>query len=267
MKKVKEYISKITNFIAKYSAAIILFLWILAFVIPLIFKPRTPDRFKKDQLDYYEISFLAASALFTGIAFAVTFSSLIDQKKNLREQTDILRQQVVVDVFSKTSKNLKEKQFLKSRRYIGSKEYNDDINLFCSIIQKDNINIEDIKTCLKELKNNVDKQTKKRLSNSYYSIISFCSRMEYIGFLHEQISSPILLSYYGRTIITTYRILKPIIEIERENNRREYLFFHFSLLYYSALKEEARYLAEKARKIKMFDDMQEEDIYSPYCKK
>ena len=261
MKINNEHIAKTTKFVANYSTVIILLAWIMAFVIPLVFQPRTPDRLKRDKLDYYEISFLAASALFTGIAFAVTFSSLIDQKKNLREQTRSLKLQVVVDIFHKTSISLKEKKFQKIKRYIGSSDYYDDLRLFKSIIKNEYINLENLSVCVKSLNDEVDQKTKERLRTCYDNIISFCSQMEYMGFLQEQTSEFVLVEYYGRTIKTTYQVLKPMVEIKRDNNEIDYLYFHFSNLYYSTIREESRYLAEKERKIKMFVDETETDFY------
>ena len=242
-----KVITKLKGFFEAHSMGVVmLFLWISAFLIPLAFSPKNPDRDKKDKLDYYDISFLSIGALFTGIAFAATYSSLIHQKKSLKDQMNLLNKQIDMNVFSLTVKELSDESYTECKKYINSVDYYDDIRVVRKITKKDTISLRDFKDILS---NDIDKETKKRLRKSYDMIVSFCSKMEYIGFLFKNISTSILINYYGRTILTTYDALKILIETQNDGGKTDYTFYHFSYLYYYAKENEEKYYEERENEI------------------
>lgn len=242
-----KVITKLKGFFEAHSMGVVmLFLWISAFLIPLAFSPKNPDRDKKDKLDYYDISFLSIGALFTGIAFAATYSSLIHQKKSLKDQMNLLNKQIDMNVFSLTVKELSDESYTECKKYINSAAYYDDIRVVKKITKKDSISLRDFKDLLL---GDIDEETKKRLHKSYVTIVSFCSKMEYIGFLFKNISTSILINYYGRTILTTYDALKILIETQNDGGKTDYTFYHFSYLYYYAKENEEKYYEERENEI------------------
>lgn len=159
--------------------------WCLAFVIPLLFKPGDIDKNEKDILNFYEVSFLSASALFTGIAFAVTYLSLKDQKENLNKQIGLLEKQVKMDVFSDVSEELGAEEFKGYRKYINSSNFDKDIERIKKQTQKEQISLQDFKNvCYNDNKEDIDEEEIIHLRKSYNMIIRFCNKMEYLGFIY-----------------------------------------------------------------------------------
>ena len=97
---------------------VIVFIWALFLLIPFRIKhSHTNDEI----VNYMTVSFTAATALFTGIAFAVTYISLYQQSKNLNRQIDY-------NVFSDTIRLIMDSnKFLQCRQYIFSKDYYRDM--------------------------------------------------------------------------------------------------------------------------------------------
>lgn len=252
MLQMKNLIKKIKSIVSNHTLGVIFGLWLFAFVFPLVFTPKNPDKDKKDKLDYYGISLLAASALFTGIAFSVTYASLEHQKKSLQEQTELLKEQVIVNLFTTTSKTLEHSKFLEGKRYISSSNFYEDVKKVKYLSGKEDVSLHDFKICLMNRDNSIDSETIKRLSNSYNLILHFCQKMEYMGYLHENMSLSILINYYGRTIKTTYKALQPLIEVVTETGENDTLFIHYSALYYAVLKAEPQYLINRKKMIQSF---------------
>ena len=73
-----------------------------------------------------------------------------------------------------------------------------------------------------------------------------------MGYLHENMSMSILINYYGRTIKTTYEVLQPLIEIVTNAGEKDFLFVHFSALYYATIKLEPQYLQDRENMIQSF---------------
>lgn len=223
--------------------------WCLAFVIPLLFKPGDINRDEKDTLNFYEVSFLSASALFTGIAFAITYLSLKDQKENLNKQIGLLEKQIKMDVFSDVSEELGADDFKECRKYINSFNFDNDIERIKQLTQKAEISLQDLKdTCYNDNMEGMDEEEKLHLRKTYNMIIRFCSKMEYLGFIYYYSSTNIIVDYYGRTILNMYRRLRPLIEIKKDE-KIEYLYFYFAYLYNYAEKRKDSYYKERENEI------------------
>ena len=67
---------------------LIIFLWVIFGIIPFL-NPEVPCKTTR----LLGVSFSAATALFTGIAFAVAFRSLFEQQKGLEEQQASFKKQ------------------------------------------------------------------------------------------------------------------------------------------------------------------------------
>ena len=201
-----------------------------------------PFKIKHSHTDYEIVkymtaSFTAATALFTGIAFAVTYISLYQQSKSLNRQIDY-------NVFSDTIRLIMDSdKFFQCRQYIYSKNYYRDIEELKRVItdyngsigQHDVINtnapnLKNFRTIIRnidEIQPLVDKDIKKKLCKSYEKIIFFCGRMEYLGFMYENnMAVSLILDYYAGTIKESYCILKSLIE-EKGNG----FYIHYTHLF------------------------------------
>ena len=89
----------------------------------------------------------------------------------------------------------------------------------------------------------IDKETKERLRKAYEKITYFCSRMEYLGFIfNEKGAETLIMEYYGRTILESYRNLHDIIENSRNQDKMKRLYLYYSKLYESAENKEKEIL-------------------------
>ena len=247
-----KMITKLIDFVKANPFKTMFIGWILAFVVPLLFKPGVINKKEKDTLNYYEVSFLSASALFTGIAFAVTYSSLTHQKESINTQIDLLEEQIKMDVFSDVSEDLRSEKFLKCRKYLNSKSYYDDIERIKQLTKKEDISLQDFKDiCYEDGFGGIDENEKTYMRNSYNMILRFCSRMEYLGFIYYNTSTNIIVDYYGRTILNLYKRLKPLIETKKDD-KTEYLYFYFAYLFNYAKQREESYYKERENEISKF---------------
>ena len=241
-------ITKLKHFIRTYSLGVILFFWVLAFVVPLLFNPNNPDKKIKDKLDYYDVSFLSIGALFTGIAFAATFSSLEHQKDSLKKQIDLSNKQIDLDLFSETIRLvMDDDKFITSRKYIYSPDFYRDIEEVGRIVSKgkESLELGDFRRIIhsNDSQITIDKETKERLRKAYEKITYFCSRMEYLGLIfNEKGAENLIMEYYGRTILESYRNLHDIIENSRNQDKMKRLYLYYSKLYASAENKEKEIL-------------------------
>lgn len=227
--------------------------WLLAFIVPLLFKPGNIDKNKKDTLNYYEISFLSVSALFTGIAFAITYSSLNNQKESLNKQINLLEKQIKVDGFVKAVDELRDETFRDCRRYIISSIYEQDIATIKHITNKTEISLQDFKDVCYKDDIIINHSTKEHLLKSYQMILRFCSKMEYLGYIYIVLYTQpgIIVDYYGRTILNTYGRLKPLIEANN-GEITEHLYYYFAFLFAYAGQREEGYYKERENIINSF---------------
>lgn len=242
---------KLKDFIKAKPFLFVLGGWCLAFVIPLLFKPGDINRNEKDTLNFYEISFLSASALFTGIAFAVTYLSLKDQKENLNKQIGLLEKQIKMDVFSDVSEELRSEAFQSCRKYIYSTTFYDDMERIKELTKKDEISLQDFKDTCDNNNDGIDEDERQHFRDSYGMIIRYCGNMEYLGFIYYNSSTDIIVDYYGRTILNLYKRLKPLIET-KDGEKTKYLYYYFAYLYNFAIRREKGYYEERDKVIKDF---------------
>ena len=101
------------------GVVVILGIWSSFWIIPYYFDH---VHRQNDIINYWDISFAAATALFTGIAFTVAYISLYQQNKGLKHQVDL-------DVFSETVHLiLASERFFKSKSYLYSESYYYDMS-------------------------------------------------------------------------------------------------------------------------------------------
>ena len=226
----------------------LVFLWVVFLLAPFMFSHTHRE---KEIVTFLDVSFTAATALFTGIAFTIAYISLYQQNQNLNRQINL-------SVFSNTIRLIMDSdKFLQSRQYIYSKDYYRDIEDLKRLIKNyndsvghndlicvDEFGLKDIRKIIRnmdEIQPIVDKETKERLCISYEKIIYFCGRMEYLGFMCEKKEAVSLITdYYARTIVESYNILKPLIEKKGKEEIRIDIYSNYSRLYYSAKEKEER---------------------------
>lgn len=226
----------------------LVFLWIVFLFVPFIFSHTHEE---KEIVTFLNVSFTAATALFTGIAFTIAYISLYQQNQNLNRQINL-------SVFSNTIRLIMDSdKFLQSRQYIYSKDYYRDIEELKRIIKNyndsighddlisvDEFGLKDFRKIIRnidEIQPLVDKETKERLCISYEKIIYFCGRMEYLGFMCEKKAAVSLITdYYARTIMESYSILKPLIEKKGEEKNRVEIYSNYSRLFYRAKEKEEK---------------------------
>lgn len=97
-----------------------------------------------------------------------------------------------------------------------------------------------INDCIKDgliISEEEKKVTKEWLRKSYKKIEYFCERMEYLGILSEDKSvRPLILDYYGQTIIKSYERLYHLIIKTRKDRNAEDLYAHYTQLYNYAIE-------------------------------
>ena len=204
----------------------------------------------KTILNGIDDAYVMAGALFTGLAFAVTYASLLTQNEALQEQ-------LTMETLSNTiGLILNSDRFRESRKYVMSLTFCNHVKMLEKLKKEDPIFIED----WKKLDTNGEENTANCYEN-YEKLIFFCSRMEYLGIIlkNKGIDNTIL-DYFGNTIIVSYNRLKPFIE----NSRKiwgETTYFHYTYLYYLAKQREPKLIQEcnglldrMAKNEKLFED-------------
>ena len=191
--------------------------WLLFLIIP-IFQLIT----NQVRLDSINSIYVMVGALFTGLAFAVTYISLLVQNKSLKEQ-------LAMDTLSNTMDLiLDSNRFRESRKYVMSKTFYSHIDILKKMKDDDPIYIED----WKKLDNTSSNQNPAANTyEDYEKLIFFCGRMEYLGIvLKNKGIDYTILDYFGNTIIESYKRLEPYIENSRKRYGENY-YFHYTYLY------------------------------------
>ena len=96
--------------------------------------------YAKTYVDYLNVFYVAASALFTGLAFAITFCSLYTQQKELKEQKEQLQkenlylsQQISLGVFTNAFRHiLDNEKFREAKKYLYSNSFDRDVDFLVS---------------------------------------------------------------------------------------------------------------------------------------
>lgn len=199
-------------------------IWLLFLLIPLI-HIMTANEILKGINDVY----VMAGALFTGLAFAATYASLLIQNKALKEQLAMDNLSSVINLI------LASDRFRESRKYVLSKTFCHHVDILKKMKDDDPIYIEDWKKLEME---EMDKES----SNSYEDyekIIYFCGRMEYLGVvLKNKGIDYTVLDYFGNTILESYKRLGTYIENSRARFGETY-YYHYTYLNYLATKRES----------------------------
>lgn len=230
-------------FSTKKAIIIVCVIWLLFMLIP-IFRLITG----KEILSGINDAYVMVGALFTGLAFAVTYGSLLLQNNALKEQ-------LAMDNLSNTiNLILDSDRFRECRKYVLSKTFCNQVELLKKMKTEDPIFIED----WKKLDNGEKAEnTTGEYVNSYKSyekLIFFCGRMEYMGIvLKNKGVDYTVLDYFGNTIIESYARLEPYITNSRIRFGETY-YFHYTYLYNLAkqrepiLKQECKDFLDKIAK-------------------
>ncbi len=190
------------------------------------------------------MSYVAAGALFTALAFCVTFLTLKSQQKSLLEQREDILTKTTLEVFTSTFKEiLNEERFLKSKEYIFSPDFFKHLANLKKIKKDLPVTIEHFKNVVKSQSGKNSKQTQN--SRVYEKITYFCSKMEYLGVIvkNEYVDETII-DYFGKTIVESYKRLGGLIENHREATGDCSYYIYYTRLYDTAKKREKDFIAE-----------------------
>lgn len=137
----KTKIPKALSFFEKHSLVILLVLWLLfgcLAVMGMLFSlSKYTDANKTDPksiLDYLNVSYVAAGALFTGFAFVITYLSLKQQSTELKNQNERLEKQISIDVFSDAfGRVLDVDKFREAKKFIYSNQFREAVDELVSL--------------------------------------------------------------------------------------------------------------------------------------
>ncbi|MBR1991166.1 MAG: hypothetical protein IJ986_02705 [Bacteroidales bacterium] len=209
------------------AMVVVFMLWLLFLLIP-----GSQLIAGKVVCDSVNAAYVMAGALFTGLAFAATYISLLMQNKRLKEQLEM-------DTLSNSiSLILNSDRFRESRKYVLSKTFIKHIEILKRMKGDAPICIEDWKDLDNEGNDSSSRDKDTNSYGNYEKLIFFCSRMEYMGIiLKNKGIDNTFLDYFGNTIILSYQRLEPYIK-----NSREQIgitsYFHYTYLYYLAKQRE-----------------------------
>ena len=237
--------------------AIIIIVWLVFLIVPFIVYFLDSNL---STIKLLGVSFSAATALFTGIAFAVAFHSLSKQQESLiKQQENLELQQESLDMQQKTLiKQIDLSVFIDSigllmnnwkfnncQDYIYSNNFLDDIKKVRKILNMDDdcpVSLNDYRSACKIFSGSkdVDESKKKSFSDSYEKIKYFCNRMEFLGVVvsKEEAAKELILSYYKITIKDTYNRLSSLIEATRNNKDSANLYGYYTELYNTVIANE-----------------------------
>ena len=182
--------------------------------------------------------FAALTALATAVTAVVAYFALKNEKGSRQYSMFSDSVRVVLDGIKNSE----------SQDYILSNKYYQDIETvqhYLGAGSKEKIGLVDFEEIVinDRIKDGLSiseeekKETKERLRKSYKKIEYFCERMEYLGILSEDKSvRPLILGYYGQTIIKSYERLYYLIIKTRKDRNAEDLFIYFTQLYNYAIE-------------------------------
>lgn len=128
--------SKALSFFEQHAFAILLMLWLLFGCLAIVGVFFSLSKFSdanetspKSVLDYLNVSYVAAGALFTGFAFAITYLSLKHQSSELKKQNERLEKQISIDVFSDAFGHVLDvDKFREAKKYIYSNQFREAVD-------------------------------------------------------------------------------------------------------------------------------------------
>lgn len=213
-------------------------IWGLFLGFPKFLMCVKPEWFNNDE--YYgklEIAYVAAGALFTALAFGITFFTIMLQRNDTLRKTTL-------DVFTHTFYKIQDDvAFIQALSYIRN-EFNKDLK---QLKDKETYKGKDGKIGIEELQHLSKKKPKGDVGksfNPYMTVRFFCDKMDYIGILlKKEYIDEVLLDYFGNTIIETHNILEEQLIVSRERLGNDY-FPHFTWLYDRAKKRIPKFKKE-----------------------
>ena len=208
-------------------------IWLLFILIPL-----SRMITGKEILSGIDDAYVMGGALFTGLAFAATYASLLIQNRALRVQLAMSTLSSTVNLI------LDSERFRESRKYVMSMTFFNHVKILEKIKKDDPIFIEDWKKIDNGEKGENSTDEYINSYKAYEKLIYFCSRMEYLGIvLKNKGIDYTILDYYGNTIIESYKRLEPYIKNSRLRFGETY-YFHYTYLYYWATQREPKFKQE-----------------------
>jgi len=222
--------------------------WGLFLCLPYFLLHFDPCLLRGNNITFNELNmaYVAATALFTALAFGVTWLTLRSQRKDLVRKTTL-------DVFTNVFNDIQtELDFLKSKDYVFSNHFKNGLNFLEEQKGKGNVLIDDFKKLKMDDQSEEQKEIqctpkKKRTNRKKFDelILYFCNKMEYIGIIvKNKYIDETILDYFGKTIIQSHEKLKPLLEAERTLKNDNTIFFHFSFLNDLAKEREPIFKAE-----------------------
>ena len=184
---------------------------------------------------FREAAFAALSAIATCLLVIVAYKALKGDENSFLVST---RLKVFSDSISLMHKDYKFQEEIRLIKQCMEIDKKDDIGLQDFIkaskrIQKTNDN----KNGKKDDPEKGEETDSDRLLKSLRKIKYFCSRMEYLGVLAEEKEvCSLILKYYRRTIISSYKKLEPIINKTREHEKDSQMYINFEKLYNLAIE-------------------------------
>jgi hypothetical protein len=212
---------------------VILGVWLLFVLLPFVFK-LFANKFKVIEYNDLDMAYVAASALFTAVAFCVSLYILFLQRKDVVSKTN---QDFFINVLDKV-KN--DPLFNQSRNYIFSERFRNDYKTLQKTNGNNAITLDDFKKLqnkktiiLYPYEDIIPEET--ATLPPYEFIRYFCDKMDFIGItVKQQYIDTAIFDYYGGVIIRSHKILEPLlIESRKQGNRAR--FIHYTYLYNAAL--------------------------------
>lgn len=221
--------NKTHPFSTKKAIIIVCVIWLLFMLLPIV---RLITG--KEILSGINDAYVMVGALFTGLAFAVTYGALLSQNNGLKEQLEMDNLSNTINLI------LDSDRFRECRKYVLSKTFCNHVELLKKMKTEDPIFIEDWKKI--DIGEKAENTTSEYVNSykSYEKLIFFCGRMEYMGIvLKNKGVDYTVLDYFGNTIIESYSRLEPYIINSRIRFGETY-YFHYTYLYNLAKQREPK---------------------------
>jgi hypothetical protein len=221
---------------------IIILIWFAFSWLPHLIKSPVPNGYPKEEVIYNDlnVAYVAAGALFTALAFCVTFITLRQQRKDILSKTTL-------DVFLNVLEKIKnDPTFIDSKRYISSNKFMSDLAILEAKTEDKKVEIEDLLQLPNIMGDNVSR-------SPYLYVRYFCDKMDYIGLiLKQKYIDTTILDYFRETIIESHKILEPLLTVTRQRKDNT-LFIHYTYLYNAALNREKDFISECNDMIRQFE--------------
>jgi hypothetical protein len=191
------------------SVPVCLWLVVLIVVISYAFCKNNNDM----EFSFANVVFVAAGALFTGLAFSGTIYAILLQDKN-RIWTTTLN--VYLDVIQKIR---------------GDRLFNESLEYIMNKFDTDYKTLGDTITSMHKLL-----EYKTEYPQEFKNITTFCSMMEYVGVIvaNDYMDTKVLFDYWKEIIVDSYKKIYQLFETDMKNKKDPYP--HYTILYQQAKK-------------------------------